>query len=271
MGCAYWKHCIIMAIRSIVLVLFALFLVSASGTYCLHSSDCLSDLQTCCSDHVCRQTCYFCSYDYQCGSEECCSPNGNCWMKCSDGGCRKDCFYCSKDSECDAGRGECCWDSDCRKKCSDGVCRGQCLYCVASSECGAGECCDDNGDCKLDCTPAVHVSLTHAGIAGIVVACAVVVAIVVSIIACFCCACCPYYRNRHEGATVLVGSPSTGYHQFVSTASSQQIAQASQPLPQIGPYAAHQDQEPSPNPPRPAPYPSPPGVSLGPYPQQKKL
>ena len=94
-----------MAIRSIVLVLFARFLVSASATYCLHSSDCISDLQTCCSDHVCRQTCYFCSYDYQCGSEECCSPNGNCWMKCSDGGCRKDCFYCCKDSECDAGRG----------------------------------------------------------------------------------------------------------------------------------------------------------------------
>ena len=124
MGCAYKKHCIIMAIRSIVLVLFARFLVSASATYCLHSSDCISDLQTCCSDHVCRQTCYFCWYDYQCGSEECCSPDGNCWMKCSDDGCRKDCFYCSKDSECDAGRGECCWDSDCRKKCSDGVCTG---------------------------------------------------------------------------------------------------------------------------------------------------
>lgn len=208
-----------MEIRSIVLVLFARFLASASATYCLQSSDCLSDLQTCCSDHVCRQTCYFCSYDYQCGSEECCSPDGNCWMKCSDGGCRKDCFYCSKDSECDASRGECCWDSDCRKKCSDGVCRGQCLYCVTSSECGAGECCDDNGDCKLDCT--VHVSLTHAGIAGIVVACVVVVAIVVSIIACFCCACSPYYRSRHEGTTLLVGSPATGYHQFVSTASSQ--------------------------------------------------
>ena len=166
-----------------------------------------------------------------------------------------------KNSECDASREECCWDSDCRKKCSDGVCRGQCLYCVTSSECGAGECCDDNGDCKLDCT--VHVSLTHAGIAGIVVACAVVVAIVVSIIACFCCACCPYYRSRHDGTTVLVGSPATGYHQFVSTASSQQIAQVSQPLPQIGPYAAHQDQEPSPRPP-----PSALGVHLGPYPQQ---
>ena len=60
---------------------------------------------------------------------------------------------------------------------------------------------------------------------------------------------------------MLVGSPAIGYHQFVSTALSQQIAQASQPLPQIDPYAAHQDQELSPHPPPSAPYPSAPGVS----------
>ena len=62
---------------------FAEFFVIGSATYCTQDSDCsqLFD-ETCCSDGVCRETCYYCSYNYQCGTgEKCC--DGDCLSVCT--------------------------------------------------------------------------------------------------------------------------------------------------------------------------------------------
>ena len=154
-----------MAVKEVAFV-FACWLYFASATFCINKDDC-GLLETCCEDSVCRQTCYYCYYNYQCGT------------------------------------GECCWSGDCQKKCSDGKCRKNCDSCSYNWQCDSDECCDSADDtCKLVCT---H-SLTSAAVAGIVISCLVVAAIVISIVACCCCACCPCYRTRHPG-TVVVTQP----------------------------------------------------------------
>ena len=159
-------HCVlIMAFKEVGLLLFFCFLHLGGATYCTFDSDCES-LETCCSDNVCRQNCY-CSYDYECGTGECCK-NSRCKKKCFDGGCRKNCYSCSYNWDCDS-----------------------------------GECCDSDDTCKSVCS---H-SLTGAAIGGIVFGCLVLAAVVISILACCCCACCPYYRHRHHPGTVLVTQP----------------------------------------------------------------
>ena len=62
---------------------FAEFFVIGSATYCTQDSDCSQwSGETCCSDGVCRETCYYCYYDYQCGTgEECC--DGDCLSVCT--------------------------------------------------------------------------------------------------------------------------------------------------------------------------------------------
>lgn len=222
LGCAENRpiiHCVlIMAFKEVGLLLFFCFLHLGGATYCTSYSDCES-LETCCSDNVCRQKCYLCSYDYECGTGECCKSS-KCKRKCSDGGCREYCSFCSYSYQCDTG--ECCHSSDCKKKCFDGGCRKNCLSCSYNSDCDSGECCDSDDTCKSVCS---H-SLTGAAIGGIVFGCLVLAAIVISILACCCCACCPYYRHRHHPGTVLVTQPMGAR---VTATTTQQTIQ--QPLP----------------------------------------
>ena len=151
----------LMAVKEVAFV-FACWLYLASATFCINNDDC-GFLEKCCKDSVCRQKCDYCSFNYQCGT------------------------------------GECCWSGDCQKKCSDGKCRKNCDSCSYSSQCDSDECCDSDDTCKLVCT---H-SLTSAAVAGIVISCLAVAAIVISIVAFCCCACCPYYRTRHPGTVVV--------------------------------------------------------------------
>ena len=46
--------------------------------YCVLDSDCSGYFQSCCTDRVCRRTCYVCSTDYDCGTAEKCCSNGDC-------------------------------------------------------------------------------------------------------------------------------------------------------------------------------------------------
>ena len=63
-----------------VLVLFASFFDSA--TACYSSNDCPGS-QSCCSDYVCRSSCYgFCDYDSDCADDECCNSDGYCTPDC---------------------------------------------------------------------------------------------------------------------------------------------------------------------------------------------
>ena len=55
-----------MASKKLLCFLFVYFFTLGSATYCNDDSDC-SLSESCCSHKVCRQTCYNCSYDYQCG------------------------------------------------------------------------------------------------------------------------------------------------------------------------------------------------------------
>ena len=55
-----------MASKKLLCFLFVYFFALGSATYCNDDSDC-SLSESCCSDKVCRQTYYNCSYDYQCG------------------------------------------------------------------------------------------------------------------------------------------------------------------------------------------------------------
>ena len=145
----------------------------------------------------------------------------------------------------------CISDSDCglaETCCSDYVCRVTCLSCYYNYECASGECCDSSsGDCYNCIT-----TITHAGIAGIVIGTVVFIAIVVSIVACCCCACCPYYRYRQPGTVIVQGTP---YQPFVSTTTTQQTVHQQPPIgynpaqpppyypqPQGGPYPPPQAQ-----------------------------
>ena len=61
---------------------FAKFFAIGSATSCTFDSDCSGVLQSCCSDSICRETCYYCTYNYQCGTgEECC--DGDCLLDCT--------------------------------------------------------------------------------------------------------------------------------------------------------------------------------------------
>ena len=72
-----------MAIGVTVLgVLLVCFLDQASATYCSDDSDCYGYLESCCSDYVCIR-CFYCSYDSQCRTGECCNSNGDCKTSCS--------------------------------------------------------------------------------------------------------------------------------------------------------------------------------------------
>ena len=75
-----------MASKKICLLLaffFAKFFAIGSATYCTFDSDCNQYLgESCCSDSVCRQECYYCSYSYECGTDEECCDGGDCLSTC---------------------------------------------------------------------------------------------------------------------------------------------------------------------------------------------
>ena len=62
--------------------MFCLFALG-SATICRYNSECdqLSG-QFCCSDSVCRKTCYYCSLDSDCGTGEECCDGGDCLSDC---------------------------------------------------------------------------------------------------------------------------------------------------------------------------------------------
>ncbi|CAH3161020.1 unnamed protein product [Pocillopora meandrina] len=60
-----------MASKKLLCFLFVHIFALGSANYC---SDC-SLSESCCSDKVCRQRCFHCSYDYQCGTKEQCCDN----------------------------------------------------------------------------------------------------------------------------------------------------------------------------------------------------
>ena len=73
--------CIVMAFKE-VFVLVAFFFCSTSATTCTYGSltnNCYYD-ESCCWDGVCREKCSDCTYNYECGTDECCdSSDGYCY------------------------------------------------------------------------------------------------------------------------------------------------------------------------------------------------
>ena len=58
------------------------FFAIGSATHCTYDSDC-DTWESCCSDSVCRKTCYYCFYNYQCGTGETCCDGGDCLSVCT--------------------------------------------------------------------------------------------------------------------------------------------------------------------------------------------
>ncbi|CAH3020873.1 unnamed protein product, partial [Porites evermanni] len=72
-----------MAVKEVAFV-FASWLYVASATFCINDDNC-GLLETCCKGSVCRQTCYYCSFNYhwQCDSNECCDSDDTCKLVCT--------------------------------------------------------------------------------------------------------------------------------------------------------------------------------------------
>lgn len=71
-----------MAFKGVVFVSFLCFFGPISATYCTFRSDCNGYFEKCCSDGVCRERCFSCSHDAQCGTGECCNSNRDCKANC---------------------------------------------------------------------------------------------------------------------------------------------------------------------------------------------
>ena len=86
-----------MASKKLLCFLIVYFFVLGSATYCNDDSDCFIS-ESCCSDKVCRQRCYNCSYDYRCGTnEQCC--NNKCTSSSSTCSCSYD-YQCQISEQC---------------------------------------------------------------------------------------------------------------------------------------------------------------------------
>lgn len=73
-----------MAAKAAVCVLCFGFFALGGAKYCTTDSDCeMWSGQTCCLESVCRVSCYHCSYNYQCGTDELCC-DGNCLRSCTN-------------------------------------------------------------------------------------------------------------------------------------------------------------------------------------------
>ena len=109
-----------MASKKLLCFLFVHIFALGSATYC---SDC-SLSESCCSDKVCRQRCFHCSDDYQCGTKEQCCDNKciSSFLSCS----------CSHDFQCDTG------EQCCNSKCISSSFSCSCTY---DYHCGIGVVC----------------------------------------------------------------------------------------------------------------------------------
>jgi len=72
-----------MAVERAIYIVILCFFALGSATICRYSSECnqLSG-ESCCSDSVCRKTCFYCSFDSDCGTEEECCDGGDCSSDC---------------------------------------------------------------------------------------------------------------------------------------------------------------------------------------------
>ncbi|XP_078352777.1 uncharacterized protein LOC144637588 [Oculina patagonica] len=75
-----------MAAKGVFCVLFVSFFALASATYCTWDIECNKHSgETCCSDGICRETCYYCNFDSNCGTGEVCC-DGDCKSSCTNVG-----------------------------------------------------------------------------------------------------------------------------------------------------------------------------------------
>ena len=72
-----------MALARASCVVMFYFFALGSATICSYNSECdqLSG-EFCCSDSVCRKTCYYCTFDTDCGTGEQCCDGGDCLSDC---------------------------------------------------------------------------------------------------------------------------------------------------------------------------------------------
>ena len=164
-----------MASKKLLCFLFVHIFALGSATYC---SDC-SLSESCCSDKVCRQRCFHCSDDYQCGTKEQCCDNKciSSFLSCS----------CSHDFQCDTG------EQCCNSKCISSSFSCSCTY---DYHCEIGEVC-----CGGVCSS--HCGWSGGAIAGAIIGTIIFFAITISIVSYCCCACCPYYRYRTPDNVVV--------------------------------------------------------------------
>ena len=72
-----------MAFKRATCVVILCSLVLASATVCNYGSECDKwSGESCCADKVCRKSCYYCSFDSDCGTGEECCDGGDCSMDC---------------------------------------------------------------------------------------------------------------------------------------------------------------------------------------------
>ena len=72
-----------MALEREFFVVILCFFALGSATICSYNSDCDQfSGESCCSDSVCRKTCYYCSFDSDCGTGEECCDGGDCSTFC---------------------------------------------------------------------------------------------------------------------------------------------------------------------------------------------
>ena len=72
-----------MALESTVCVVILCFFAVGKATVCQYDRDCGRwSSESCCSDSVCRKSCYYCSFDSDCGTGEECCDGGDCLSDC---------------------------------------------------------------------------------------------------------------------------------------------------------------------------------------------
>lgn len=163
-----------------------------SATHCSDKNDCDQwSSESCCSDGVCRRNCYYCSYDFQCGTGEKCCDGGDCLSSCPT---TSPWTYPTLATlppltyTTEAPSSYCTFDSDCEL---DDVC------------------CD--GDCLTVCPS----SWSGGSIVGAIFGTIAFFSIIFSFVSCYFCAWCPYYRYRSPGAVIV--SRQVPYQPFVTT------------------------------------------------------
>lgn len=72
-----------MALERAACVVILCFLALGSATVCRYDIECGKwSGESCCADSVCRKSCYYCSFDSDCGTGEECCDGGDCLSDC---------------------------------------------------------------------------------------------------------------------------------------------------------------------------------------------